>query len=65
MRHAKYVGTGDTFATSKRDMLQNASAAARLTKGGGAAGYGRDGDYGNLDVGEEEEEDDEDNPAAD
>jgi hypothetical protein len=47
------------------DMLQQALAAARLARGGGAVGYGRDGDYGSLDVGEEEEEeeeDDEDDP---
>jgi hypothetical protein len=28
------------------DMLQQALAAARLARGGGAVGYGRDGDYG-------------------
>ena len=47
------------------DMLQQALAAARLARGGGAVGYGRDGDYGSLDVAEEEEEeeeDDEDDP---
>ena len=44
-------------------MLLNALATDRLAKGGGAVGYGWDGDCGNLDVSEEgEEEDDEDDP---
>ena len=65
MRHAISVGrngSGNAFATTQGDMLQNALAAASLAKRGGAVGYGRDGDYGSLDVGEEEEEEGDDDP---
>ena len=71
MLRAKSVGeneSGGPFATTQGDMLQNALAAARLARGGGAVGYGRDGDYDSLDMAEEEEEEeeeeDEDDPGV-